>query len=86
MPLRKALSAAHKLRKPTFPPRLARAAERGARLIAKDLLHYPDQVDAEEMIGLALWLESLSRWQLQRSELDRQKREAKRNAAGRDRN
>lgn len=73
------------MRKPRFPARLAGAAEQAARLIARDVLHNSEQTGAEDMIGLALWLESLSRWQFEQLEQARIKRE-KRKTDRRDRN
>ena len=49
-------------RKPRFPARLADAAERAARLIGREVLVNPDKEGIEDMIGLAMWLESLSTW------------------------
>jgi len=49
-------------RKPPFPARLADAAERAARLIGREVLVNPDKEGIEDMIGLAMWLESLSTW------------------------
>jgi len=49
-------------RKPRFPARLADAAERAARHIGREVLVNPDKEGIEDMIGLAMWLESLSTW------------------------
>lgn len=49
-------------RRPRFPIRLCDAAERAARIIAKDVLLNGDQDGAEDLIGLAMWLESFAAW------------------------
>ena len=54
-------------RKPPFPARLVDAAERAARLIAREVLVNPDKEGIEDMIGLAMWLESLSTWRKYKS-------------------
>ena len=66
-------------RKPAFPARLADAAERAARLLAREALVNPDKEGIEDLIGLALWLESLSTWRKYKAEEDRRRQAAKKN-------
>lgn len=50
------------MRPPRFTNRLLGAAELTARKVAKDVLHDPQQLLAEELIGFAMYLESLVSW------------------------
>ena len=61
-------------KKPRFPNRLIPAADVRARKLAKDVLHNPDQPEAEGLIGLAMWLESVASWRRERSEEDTARR------------
>ena len=58
--------------KPRFPPRLADAAEKAARIIAREVLLNPDTEGIDDLIGLAMWLESLSTWRKYKTKEEKQ--------------
>tara|TARA_R110002020_G_scaffold318416_3_gene534095 strand:+ start:449 stop:802 length:354 start_codon:yes stop_codon:yes gene_type:complete len=62
-----------KPRKPRFPARLADAAEKAARIIAREVLVNPDKEGIDDLIGLAMWLESLSTWRKYKTKEEKQR-------------
>ena len=60
-------------RKPRFPARLADAAEKAARIIAREVLVNPDKEGIDDLIGLAMWLESLSTWRKYKTKEEKQR-------------
>jgi len=62
------------MRKPQFQTRFIKPAHTAARLLAGVVLHQPDREDAEELIGLALWLESIAGWKSQKDAAQRKRR------------
>ena len=72
------------MRRPRFPSRLLVAADLCARKVARDVLHHPDQPHAEELIGLAMWLESLATWKREENSRHRERQNSRNKALGRD--
>ena len=62
------------MRKPQFLTRFIRPAHTAARILAGVVLHQPDREDAEELIALALWLESLAAWKVNKNRLQAERR------------
>jgi streptomycin 6-kinase len=74
------------VRRPRFTNRLLEAADLCARKVARDVLHHPDQPLAEELIGLAMWLESLASWKREENSRQRERQNSRNKALRRDSN
>ena len=72
------------MRRPRFRSELLPAADSAARKLAKDVLHNPDQQHAEELIGLAMWLESLASWKREENSRQRERKSSRERKATRD--
>ena len=72
------------MRQPRFTNRLLGAAELTARKVAKDVLHDPQQLLAEELIGFAMYLESLVTWKREENSRMRERQNSRPQALRRD--